>query len=245
MLLRTITQLGLILMIALRVQCTPANPNPEVVTVTVEAPIPTGEPSYSNIPLFTAAILNSTNTYRSQHNASSVIWNNTLALYASEYLTKVQCVFEHSGGPYGENIAIGYGTATRAVEAWGDERVDYDFDKGEFTEKTGHFTQLVWKDTTDVGCGRALCGHKGWFLACEYWPRGNVIGYFIGEVDKYTGKGYDPSDGPSDGGDERRGQIGGGGQGEVLGPTASAVNKPGLIFLGVVIVCIAGLGTIS
>lgn len=140
---------------------------------------------------------------------------------------------------------MGYGNAPRAVEAWGDERVDYDFDKGDFTEQTGHFTQLVWKDTTDVGCGRALCGHKGWFLACEYWPRGNILGDFIKEVDKYTGKsGGSGNTNKSEGGDERGGQIGGSGEGEVLAPRGSVVNEPGLVFLGVILVCIAGLGTI-
>lgn len=154
-----------------------------VVTVTVPAAIPSTEPSYSKLGEFTSAILNSTNTYRTQHNASDVKWNDTLADFAAEYLDENDdCDFEHSGGPYGENIAIGYPNVTAAVEAWGDEREEYNFKKGEFSVETGHFTQLVWKNTTDVGCGRRLCGESGWFLACEYWPRGNVVGLFVDEV---------------------------------------------------------------
>lgn len=29
-----------------------------------------------------------------------------------------------------------------------------------FTEKTGHFTQLVWKSTTEVGCAAINCGYS-------------------------------------------------------------------------------------
>jgi hypothetical protein len=47
------------------------------------------------------------------------------------------------GGPSGENLAAGYANATAAVNAWGHERVDYDFKKGEFSHETGHFTQMV------------------------------------------------------------------------------------------------------
>lgn len=39
----------------------------------------------------------------------------------------------------------------------------YDFDKPTgFTEATGHFTQLVWKTTTEMGCAAINCGfsHK-------------------------------------------------------------------------------------
>lgn len=154
-----------------------------MVTVTVPPAIPSTEPSYSKLEQFTSAILNSTNTYRTQHNVSDVQWNDTLADFAEDYLAENDdCEFEHSGGPYGENIAIGYANASAAVEAWGDEREEYDFDEGEFSKETGHFTQLVWQNTSAVGCGRRLCGERGWFLACEYWPRGNIIGLFVDEV---------------------------------------------------------------
>lgn len=149
----------------------------DVRTVTVPPAIPSNEPSYSDFQDFTSAVLNSTNTYRDQHNASSITWNSTLEDFAQEYLDDMdddECEFEHSGGPYGENLAIGYRNSTAAVEAWGDERDIYDFDDQGFDEETGHFTQLVWKDTTDVGCARKLCDERGWYVVCEYWPRGNV-----------------------------------------------------------------------
>lgn len=157
------------------------------ITITAAPSIPSKEPSFSKRYLFTAAVLSTSNRYRKQHNASSLAWNATLASFAGTYLAGAQrddCRFAHSGGPYGENIALGYGNASAAVEAWGDERRVYDFGKGEFGEDTGHFTQLVWKDTRAVGCERVLCGPRGWFVACEYWPRGNVQGEYKEEVQR-------------------------------------------------------------
>lgn len=162
----------------------------EVRTVTVPPAIPSNEPSYSRYPSFTSAILNSTNTFREQHNASAVSWNSTLEDFAREYLGDMSsddCEFEHSGGPYGENLAMGYQNATGAVEGWGDERDKYDFHDQGFHESTGHFTQLVWKNTTDVGCARKLCDERGWYVVCEYWPRGNVQGEYDEEVQEEEG----------------------------------------------------------
>ncbi|KAI1258441.1 CAP domain-containing protein [Xylariaceae sp. FL1019] len=157
-----------------------------VVTITASPTIPSTVPQYTDEAKFTSAILNSTNFYRDEYNASALVWNTTLEHYASEYVNSTgdDCTFEHSGGPYGENLAKGYPNATASVEAWGNEGEDYNFKKPGFSEDTGHFSQLVWKNTTDVGCGRKLCGTSGWYVVCEYWPAGNVIGQFDGEVDK-------------------------------------------------------------
>lgn len=153
-----------------------------VVTITAPPAIPSDEPQWKTTEKFTSAILNSTNFYRGEHNATAVSWNETLASFAADYLAQSGCRFEHSGGPYGENLAEGYPNATASVEAWGDERDRFDFGDPRFAHETGHFTQLVWKSTTAVGCGRRLCGEAGWYLVCEYWPRGNVIGQFGDEV---------------------------------------------------------------
>lgn len=93
-----------------------------------------------------------------------------------------ECDFSHSGGPFGENLALGCNEVTGCVELWGDEREQYDYDDPGFSEGAGHFTQLVWKNTTAVGCGSRLCGTRGWYLVCEYWPRGNIIGQFEEQV---------------------------------------------------------------
>ncbi|CAO2648709.1 Nn.00g096580.m01.CDS01 [Neocucurbitaria sp. VM-36] len=148
---------------------------------------------YTNDDAFRESILNVTNTYRKEHNATGLEWNETLAEFAGEW--GEGCRFEHSGGPYGENLASGYPNASASVITWGEEREQYNFAGGDFSPETGHFTQLVWKNTTQVGCSRTECNAggqsgddddegdaPGWFVVCEYAPAGNVIGAFVENV---------------------------------------------------------------
>jgi uncharacterized protein YkwD len=138
--------------------------------------------SSSNLDSFASSCANLHNSLRAKHSAPPVTWNSTLSDYALEYLSKQNCVFEHSGGPYGENIAMGYSDATDAIQAWYDEVKDYDYNAGQFSMNTGHFTQVVWKETTQIGCNKVDCGSSGSFFACEYYPAGNVIGFFLENV---------------------------------------------------------------
>ncbi|GJN89764.1 hypothetical protein Rhopal_002753-T1 [Rhodotorula paludigena] len=70
-------------------------------------------------------------------------------------------VFEHGGGKAihaGENLAAGTGlTAESGIQMWYNEVGQYDFDDPSYNEATGHFTQLVWKGTTEVGCALSTC----------------------------------------------------------------------------------------
>lgn len=51
---------------------------------------------------------------------------------------------------------------------------------------TGHFTQLVWLGSTELGCAWQDCtASLGlYFVACEYSPQGNIAnaGYFQANV---------------------------------------------------------------
>ncbi|KAI9833443.1 MAG: hypothetical protein M1819_003601 [Sarea resinae] len=169
-------------------------------TTTIPTPNATNEPSYTSSSLFQSTVLNSTNVYRAQHSAANLTWNATLADTASEWAKK--CLWSHSGDSPGENLAEGYANTTAAVEAWGNERSAYSWSHPRFSEKTGHFTQLVWKNTTSVGCAAVWCSSssggkarrsggpaQNWYLVCEYWPRGNVQGeykYSVGKRVKTT-----------------------------------------------------------
>ncbi|CAN6667964.1 protein Pry1p [Trichomonascus vanleenenianus] len=118
------------------------------------------------------------NADRAQHSAQPLAWNDTLASYAQNYLNNQNCVFAHSGGPYGENIAMGYATTSDAIAAWYNEGAEYNYAAGQFSDETGHFTQVVWKGSSQLGCASVSCGSSGAFFACEYYPRGNIIGSF-------------------------------------------------------------------
>ncbi|GFF35216.1 cell wall protein PRY3 [Aspergillus udagawae] len=159
-----------------------------IVTATPTIPHP---PSYTSPEIFKDVVLSASNAYRRDHNASQLSWNETLTTYAKHWAEG--CKWKHSGGPYGENIAFGYSDPTAAVSAWGDEgqKYNYKLPTG-FSEETGHFTQLVWRATREVGCAAFNCGYsdgtdakdkegrytraQGWYVVCEYSPAGNVVG---------------------------------------------------------------------
>lgn len=95
----------------------------------------------------------------------------------------------------GENLATNYASPNSSVAAWIVEEEDYDASEAKFSKQTGHFTQVVWKETERVGCAAKDCGDpeeeieedgpaRGWYLACQYSPQGNVKGQFKENVEK-------------------------------------------------------------
>jgi hypothetical protein len=97
---------------------------------------------------------------------------------------------EHSGkGP--ENIYVGWGDsivnpkgALEAVQGWYSECSDYkpsdDLVPKNFNE-VGHYTQMMWKDATKVGCARVECPNDKAAIVCNY-DKGNVGGQFKQQV---------------------------------------------------------------
>ncbi|GMJ10655.1 hypothetical protein like AT4G33720 [Hibiscus trionum] len=90
------------------------------------------------------------------------------------------CNLEHSGGPYGENLAWGSGdlSVTDAVAMWVNEGADYDYDSNSCApdKVCGHYTQVVWRNSVRLGCAKVTCNNGGTFITCNYDPAGNVIG---------------------------------------------------------------------
>lgn len=117
-------------------------------------------------------------------------WNPTLARQAEEWGRSLarRGVLQHSGddvrGGAGENLWMG--TAGHwPVEAMIGMFVE---EKRHFRPATfpnisrtgnwadvGHYTQLVWRDTREVGCAVATARGND-VLVCRYWPAGNVYG---------------------------------------------------------------------
>ncbi|CAN4128237.1 unnamed protein product [Withania somnifera] len=97
-------------------------------------------------------------------------WSNKLANYASWWGRQRQgsCDLVHSHGNYGENLFWGSGKNWKpsdAVIAWKNEQCL-------------HYTQIIWKQSTRVGCAKVVCktGGGGTLISCNYDPHGNVVG---------------------------------------------------------------------
>ena len=63
----------------------------------------------------------------------------------------------------------------------------YNFASGGFSGGTGHFTQVVWKESTELGIGRAQSQQNGMecaYIVGRYKPAGNMMGDFPRNVKK-------------------------------------------------------------
>lgn len=82
------------------------------------------------------------------------------------------------GHPYyvGENIHASGGTATAqgAVNNWASEKANYVYPNG-YSAATGHYTQIVWRTTREVGCALVNCPNIAFSstIVCDYGPGGN------------------------------------------------------------------------
>jgi hypothetical protein len=64
---------------------------------------------------------------------------------------------------------------------WYDEIKDHNFNM-DHQSGTGHFTQLVWKTTKEVGFGVARASDGSFYGVANYYPAGNLIGTFVKNV---------------------------------------------------------------
>lgn len=149
--------------------------------------------SSGNLSSFEQTILDIHNQDRAKHSASPLSWSPTLASAAASWAKG--CAFKHTpNNPYGQNIAAGTSStfgATDSANMWYDEISKYNFASGIYSAATGHFTQMVWKGSKQLGCAIQECtasqlglgsGSSAKYVVCNYDPPGNYIGEFLQNV---------------------------------------------------------------
>lgn len=130
------------------------------------------------------------NFYRKRHHAPPLTLNKDLCKIAQNYAQKLLATntFDHSTNKYngksiGENLFYCKGkeaTGEMATTDWYNEIKMHNFRK-EFQSATGHFTQVIWKGTEEVGFGIANKGNT-YYVVANYFPAGNVMGEFATNV---------------------------------------------------------------
>ncbi|XP_054779256.1 pathogenesis-related leaf protein 4-like [Prosopis cineraria] len=121
------------------------------------------------------------NEARDEVGVGPLYWNETLESYAQNYANErsYDCNLEHSGGPFGENIAEGYDDmkGSDAVKFWLTEKPNYDYHSNScVNDECLHYTQIIWRDSHHLGCARAKCANGWMFVICSYDPPGNIEG---------------------------------------------------------------------
>lgn len=149
------------------------------------------QPVQTSVDAETQEWLDATNAARAQHGAGNLTWSPDLVARAKANAENCDAG-KHTNS--GENMASQSGqlTPAQAVQMWMSEAADYNPNNPGFSEQTGHYTQVVWKASVNVGCYIAECAAGSMFPAkygtsykgtCEYDPPGNVVGdnnyYFI------------------------------------------------------------------
>lgn len=138
------------------------------------------------------------NRWRKTVGVSPLVYSHGLAasaqVWADHLKQDMHCRMQHSkpDGRYGENLfwasALEWPDGRRKVQAiapdtvvdnWAGERSDYNYENNSCArgKMCGHYTQLVWRTSTTVGCAVAVCEDtREQVWVCQYQPPGNWIG---------------------------------------------------------------------
>ena len=113
------------------------------------------------------------NHYRAMKSIAPLKWDNNLAANALSYCkTLVGRGLKHSQNRnnVGENLAVGGGSCTGAVDMWMREKYNNE-PIGANLYAVGHHSQVMWKRSMKLGCG-TVAG----YTCCQYYPAGNALG---------------------------------------------------------------------
>jgi len=135
-----------------------------------------------------AEIVRAHNAWRSRVGVRPVRWSAELAAGAERWavnLARRGCKLSHSSDDAGENLfwagpvtatgrepAVNPLTPAMVVASWGAESRFYSHARNSCAQgmKCGHYVQIVWSRTTEIGCGASICRDRGQVWVCRYRP---------------------------------------------------------------------------
>ena len=136
--------------------------------------------------------LDTHNKYRQKHHVGNLVLSKDLCNIAQKYAESLARSgnFAHSsntynGNPLGENLFACYGmkiTGKTMTDDWYNEISSYNFNRPGFSSGTGHFTQVVWKGSKQVGFGYAQASDGYYYGVANYYPAGNYMNEFEDNV---------------------------------------------------------------
>ena len=130
-------------------------------------------------------ILDSHNEIRTIHHSPILKQNIELNELAEKYSKDIAEDKACNGNSYkglflGENIYICRGLTFDQKEMcndWYNEKNNYDKQLNQYQKKTCHFTQMIWKETKEIGFG--MYKKNGVYYAVVfYYPPGNTLGEY-------------------------------------------------------------------
>lgn len=132
------------------------------------------------------------NEYRREHGVPPLVLNKEITKVAqkwAEELAKKDSMSYSSNQNYGESVYCGWSAdpstkikARDCVDKWYSEINDFSFGREPEELKCGHFTQLVWKTTKELGIGSAKGKSGKLYVVANYYPPGNYSGQFAKNV---------------------------------------------------------------
>ncbi|RWS24429.1 hypothetical protein B4U80_02575 [Leptotrombidium deliense] len=130
------------------------------------------------------------NTLRAKHGVGPLTVSRKLEKFAAmraQQLAKTDIFAHPKKLAYGENLYYLKGrnpTCADAMNAWYNKEIGlYNWHNPGFSHPTGHFTQVLWKATTHVGCASSQSPRtRRIYIVCNYDPPGNVHTQFRANV---------------------------------------------------------------
>ncbi|SPE34461.1 Cysteine-rich secreted protein (fragment) [Candidatus Sulfopaludibacter sp. SbA3] len=126
-------------------------------------------------------MLSAHNSVRGRVDVAPLAWSAGMAARSQEWADTLLArneLVHRPNSTYGENLfEIRGATASAAhvVNSWAAEARNYDYRSNRCRGVCGHYTQIVWGSTREVGCAVARGpGREVW--VCDYNPAGNWMG---------------------------------------------------------------------